>query len=173
MAERVSLELIAPYHAEDVQRLASHPEVVATTNLPDPYPQGAAARWIESVVPRQEAGTEYAFAILNERAILVGVSGLTDVDGELAELGFWIGRPYWSRGYATEAGRQTLRFAFDELGLQRVFARPMDRNGPSRRVVQKLGFDFQQIETHESPKWTQNEKFARYEIDRRRWKTPV
>jgi RimJ/RimL family protein N-acetyltransferase len=169
MTERVSLELIAPHHADEVQGLASHPDIVATTNLPDPYPESGAERWIEDVVPRQEAGEEYAFAILNEDAALVGVVGLADVKGEWAELGFWIGKPYWNRGYATEAVRKTLRFAFQELDLQRVLARPLERNGPSRRVVEKSGFELRRVETHENPKWRPTDKVACYEINRCDW----
>jgi len=173
MAEKVTLEPIGPRHAEDVQRLASHPDVVATTNLPEPYPENGAEKWIEYVLPRQEAGDEYAFAILNEDGTLVGVSGLVDVENEVAELGFWIGKPYWNHGYATAAGRKTLRFAFEEIGVSRVFGRPLKRNSPSRRVVAKLGFEFKQIEAHENPKWAETDKFARYEIDHRRWKNSV
>lgn len=173
MVEHVSLERIAPCHTEDVQRLASHPEVVATTNLPEPYPDDGAAQWIEYVMPRQEAGEEYAFAILNADDVFVGVSGLVDVKGEMAELGFWIGRPYWNRGYATEAGRKTLRFAFEKLDLKLLFARPLERNTASRRVVEKLGFECKQVETHENPKWVEGDQVVRYEMDRRRWQESV
>jgi RimJ/RimL family protein N-acetyltransferase len=169
MSAPVTLEPIAPHHAEDVQRLAAHPEVVATTNLPEPYPVDGAAEWIEYVRPRHDAGEEFAFAIRNEADELVGVAGLVDVSDTTAELGFWIGKPYWNRGYATAAARQTVYFAFDEVGLRHVFARPLARNAPSRRVLEKLGFQFQQTETHEHPKWTDADRFARYILDRERW----
>ena len=44
MSTPVTLELVAPYHADAVQRLAAHPDVVATTNLPEPYPDDGAAQ---------------------------------------------------------------------------------------------------------------------------------
>jgi len=169
MSAPVTLEPIAPHHAEDVQRLAAHPEVVATTNLPDPYPDDGAAQWIEDLLPRQEAGEEFAFAILNEDDEVVGVTGLVDVGDTTAELGFWIGKPYWGRGYATAAARKTVRFAFETVGLDHVFARPLKQNAPSRRVLEKLGFRFQQTETHEHPKWTDDDLFARYTLTRDGW----
>jgi RimJ/RimL family protein N-acetyltransferase len=169
MSAPITLEPIAPHHAEDVQRLAAHPEVVATTNLPDPYPDDGAAQWIEYVRPRHAAGEEFAFAIRNEDDALVGVTGLVDVTDTEAELGFWIGKPYWNRGYATAAARQTVRFAFEELAVEHVFARPLARNAPSRRVLEKLGFRFQQPETHEHPKWTDDDRVARYTLDRDNW----
>ena len=165
----VSLEPIAPHHAEDVQRLASDPDVVATTNLPEPYPEDGAAEWIADVVPKQKTGEEYAFAIRNTDGTLVGVCGLVGVTDDVAELGFWIGKPFWNRGYATAAGRETVNFAFETVGIDRVFARALVRNAPSRRVLEKLGFVFKQTETHEHPKWSDEDLVTRYEITRSEW----
>jgi len=169
MSAEVEIEPIAPRHAEDVQRLASHPDVVATTNLPEPYPPDGAERWIEDLLPRQEEGDEYAFGILNENGEFVGVTGLVDVGEEATELGFWVGKPYWNRGYATAAARKTLRFAFEQLGLGCVFARPLQRNAPSRRVLEKLNFEQGAAETHEHPKWSEEDKVVRYELSRSQW----
>lgn len=166
MEAEITIEPIALRHAGDVQRLASHPEVVATTNLPDPYPEDGARAWIEALLPRQEAGEEYAFAILQGNEELVGTVGLVEVKGQEAELGYWIGKPYWNQGHATAAARQVLDVAFDELGLERVFARPLERNWPSRRVLEKLGFTFRRLEAHEHPKWDSSDRFARYELAR-------
>jgi len=165
----VSLEPITPHHADDVQRLASDPDVVATTNLPEPYPENGAAEWIAYVMPKHEAGEEYAFAIRKANGTLVGVCGLVGVTEEVAELGFWIGKPFWNCGYATAAGRETVHFAFETVGIDRVFARPLERNAPSRRVLEKLGFTFKQTETHEHPKWSNEDLVARYEITRADW----
>lgn len=165
----VSLEPIAPHHADDVQRLASDPDVVATTNLPEPYPENGAAEWIAYVMPKHEAGEEYAFAIRKANGTLVGVCGLVGVTEEVAELGFWIGKPFWNCGFATAAGRETVHFAFETVGIDRVFARPLERNAPSRRVLEKLGFTFKHTETHENPKWSDKDPIARYEITRADW----
>lgn len=169
MAIDVTLEPVDLHHAEDIQRLAAHPDVLATTNLPEPYPEDGARTWIEAVAARREAGEEYAFAILDPEGTVVGVTGLVDVTPEAAELGYWVGRPYWNRGYATAANRRTLAFAFDELELQRVFARPLARNAPSRRVLEKLGFVFVRTEPPTHPKWGDDDTMARYEINRARW----
>lgn len=165
----VRIEPIAPQHADAVQKLASHPDVLATTNLPEPYPDDGAITWIEVVQERRAAGGEYPFAILTEDDTLVGVTGLRDVMNDRAEVGFWIGKPYWNRGYATAGTRRLLAFAFEELGLEKVFARPLKRNAPSRRVLDKLGFTPITEETHEHPKWTEDDPVVRYELLRRDW----
>lgn len=56
-----------------------------------------------------------------------------------AELGYWIGKPYWMRGYATEAARALIGFGFRDLGLHRIFAHHFARNPASGRVMEKAG----------------------------------
>lgn len=60
-----------------------------------------------------------------------------------AELGYWVGRSYWGKGVATEAGKEMLRHAFLDLGLNRVWCGYLDGNERSRRVQEKLGFKYQ------------------------------
>ena len=62
-----------------------------------------------------------------------------------AALGYWIGVPYWGQGYATEAGREVVRYAFDELGLNRVYAFHFTRNPASGRVLQKIGMVYEGV----------------------------
>ena len=64
----------------------------------------------------------YAFAMINEEHRCVGICSLIGVTREArrAELGYWIGRPYWGRGLATAACRLVLASAFDELDLRLV-----------------------------------------------------
>ncbi|QNN24163.1 GNAT family N-acetyltransferase [Planctomycetales bacterium ZRK34] len=59
---------------------------------------------------------------------------------EHAELDYWIAKPYWNRGYATEAGRLMLDYTFDCWQLRRVFACHFATNPASGRVLEKLGF---------------------------------
>lgn len=164
----VEIEPIAPRHADAVQALASHPDVLATTNLPEPYPDDGAITWIEAAQERREAGNEFSFAILVE-GTLVGVSGLVEVTGDEGEIGFWVGKPYWGHGYATAGTRKVLRFAFEELGLAEVFARPLERNVASRRVLDKLGFTPVGDEVHEHPKWDEDDPVVRYVLSQTEW----
>ena len=59
-----------------------------------------------------------------------------------AELGYWIGEAYQGRGYATEASKVLIKRAFDDLGIERIFASYKCENAASKRVLEKLGFEF-------------------------------
>ena len=134
----VTLVPVGPEHAGAVQRLVvSDRQIVAQTRLPDPYPEDGAASWIGHV--RRRWGREYAFAV-RHGGETVGVCGLVVAEGEReAELGYWIGRPHWGRGVATEAARAAVAFAFGPAGLDRVVALPLATNAASRRVLEKAG----------------------------------
>ena len=59
-----------------------------------------------------------------------------------AELGYWVAEEYQSRGYATEASRILIERAFNDLGIERIYATFKIENMASRRVLEKLGFEF-------------------------------
>ncbi|NBB89943.1 MAG: GNAT family N-acetyltransferase [Spirochaetes bacterium] len=171
MSDRpVSIEPVTLDHAEAIQALASHPDVVATTNLPDPYPENGAQTWISHVRPRHEAGDEFAF-VVKDGDTVVGVTGLVNVTEVEAEIGYWIGRPYWERGYATEGVRQTIQWVFENTGIRRIYARPLQDNPASRRVLEKLRFTEGGEEVHEHPKWSEEDLVVRYTLQIEEWQT--
>lgn len=142
--------------APDVQRLAGDRAIAEMTLLiPHPYPDGLAEKWI---APHAEKFAQRAlanFAII-ERASgqLIGAIGLVIEDEHArAELGYWIGQPFWCRGYCTEAARAILRFGFDELRLNRIAAHHFTRNPASGRVLQKLGMQHEGTFRQHLRKW--------------------
>ena len=85
--------------------------------------------------------------VLKETGLPVGSIGLhrNDVakkEDEL-ELGFWIGAPYWGQGLVPEAAREILRYAFEDLKLNRVWCCYYEGNEKSKRAQEKLGFKYQ------------------------------
>lgn len=140
--ERLILRPFRLSDAGDVQRLAGAAEISATTlDIPHPYPRGAAEEWIRSHRPTFEEGLGVHFAItLRETETLVGAIGLLITPRHnRAELGYWIGVPYWNNGYATEAVRAVVAYGFRVLGLHRICANHFPRNPASGRVMQKAG----------------------------------
>src|ERR1700746_2272380 len=110
--------VLRPYVLSDVAdlvRLAGAREVAATTlRIPHPYREQDAIEFISSSPAEAETGTSARFAItLRDSGVLVGGIGLRiDPPHQHAELGYWIGVPYWGRGYATEAARAVVRYGF-------------------------------------------------------------
>jgi RimJ/RimL family protein N-acetyltransferase len=137
--------LLRPFSLEDapaVERLAGTKEVADTTlTIPHPYPPGAAESWIGTHRDDWENGTGVNYAIIEKgREELVGTVGLSiDSRHKSAELGYWVGPPFWNRGYCTEAARAVVAMAFDTLHLHRVESRHFVRNPSSGRVMEKLG----------------------------------
>lgn len=171
MRESIYLEPVRSCHADEIQELASHPDVAATTNIPHPYPKNGAWSWIMSLTPRQAAGIEYAFAIVrgSDNAV-VGVTGLTNVCKGEAELGYWIGRPFWGNGYATRASNRLIRYGFERVNLHRVYARPLLKNEASCRVLEKMGFQQDRIVPNMFPKWSEDVDLAIYELPVEQWR---
>jgi ribosomal-protein-alanine N-acetyltransferase len=142
--DRLLLRPFVPGDAADVQKLASDWAIASTTlTIPHPYPDGAAEAWIESLTGTSERRESAVFAVRRrETDELLGAIGLRcEPDHGRGELGYWIGRPYWNRGFATEAARAVVDYAFGELALRRVFAHHLARNPASGRVLEKAAFE--------------------------------
>ena len=160
---RLHLRPVTLEDAPDVQRLAGDRAVADTTlSIPHPYPDGAAAAWIEKHAEGFAAGRQANFAItLREESSLVGANGLVIEAGfGRAELGYWVGRPYWGQGYATEAAGEVVRYGFDELWLGRIFATAMTRNPASIRVLEKVGMTREGTLRGHVTKWGRREDLA-------------
>jgi ribosomal-protein-alanine N-acetyltransferase len=99
----------------------------------------------DSALPRKELGL--LATVFKEDGRYVGRTGLYPhrtedgviVPGE-ATLAFYLARPYWGRGIATEAGRAFIEHGFRDLGLKKIYAGMNAANKASQRVIEKLGF---------------------------------
>jgi RimJ/RimL family protein N-acetyltransferase len=138
---RLHLRAFTPGDGSAVQRLAGEFAIADTTLLmPHPYTEGMADAWIRTHLPACESGAAVTLAITLDGTELVGAIDLRLNPAQAhAEMGYWIGTPFWGRGYATEAGGAMLLYGFETLGLHRIFAYPFARNPASARVLQKMG----------------------------------
>ena len=103
--------------ADRVEELASDYELAKTTlNVPHPYPEGSAADFILSMWAAEEKGL-VAFAVVEkESESLIGIINIKQtIAYKRGELGYWIGRPYWGKGYGTEAARAMVAYGFVTL----------------------------------------------------------
>lgn len=129
--------------AEECFRYASDPRVGPSAGWPVHTSVENSRRIIRDVLMAPET---YAI-VLKESGLPIGSIGLHHNDlaekDDEAELGYWLGVPYWGRGLVPEAARELLRHAFEDLKLQRVWCAYYDGNEKSKRVQEKLGFAYQ------------------------------
>ena len=108
--------------------------------FPHPYTLGDAQRFL-SVVTRQDP--RVAFAIADRQQVIGGI-GLelgSDVHRFTAELGYWLGEPFWGSGVMSEAVRHFTAWAFEHLQLHRIYANVFAGNEASVRVLEKAGYE--------------------------------
>lgn len=164
---RLRLRPFVPADAPAVQALAGAREVADTTlTIPHPYPDGAAEEWIAMHRAGWADGKDVTYAITAaDGGALVGAVGLALVPVHAgAELGYWIARPAWGRGYATEAAAVLCDFAFATLGVHRIQARHFVRNPASGRVMQKLGMRYEGVLRDAVRRWGRFEDVAVYAV---------
>lgn len=136
--------------APDVQRLAGAPEVADTTlNLPHPYKVGDAEQWISSQPARFESGSNIAYAITwCTDGVLLGAISLMEISARhrRAEVGYWLGVPFWNQGFMTEAAATLVDYGFSKLNLHKITAAHFTRNPASGRVMQKIGMVYEGVQ---------------------------
>jgi RimJ/RimL family protein N-acetyltransferase len=168
----VRLRAFALSDAPEVQLLCSAREIATgTLEIPHPYPDGAAEEWISSH-GRDDSPT-WAIERKDDGALVGAMSLRREPAHNRAELGYWIGVPYWNRGYATEAALAVLRHAFEALGLNRVYAYHFTNNPASGRVLQKIGMVHEGRRRAHTRKWGEYLDNEAYGILRSEWTARV
>jgi len=144
--ERLNLRPFSPDDAPAVTALVGEREIAFNTlHIPHPYEVGMAEQWIGTHRDMYQKGEQLIFAIerRSDRK-LVGAVGLTlSQKDNRAELGYWVGKPYWGQGYCTEAAGEILRYGFEVLELNRIQASHFSRNVASAKVMEKIGMKYE------------------------------
>lgn len=148
--ERLSLRAWTREDAEALFDVTRDAETMRHIGNGKPWADLARARewlgWMEDS-QRQRGYSRWAVSE-KEGGRLVGLCGFFDVLGKV-DFGYLLARDCWGRGYATEAGRAALRHGFGVLNFGEVVARTTPENHASRRVLEKLGFEFRGVVYHE------------------------
>jgi len=131
---------LRPFSLDDALRmsqLAGNIRVAETTlNVPHPYQPDMARSWISTHEAGWTERKNIVYAItLTETGELLGTIGLHDIKPDQAELGYWIGEPYWGRGFCTEAAKAVIAFSFEILELSKVVAEHLKSNPASGAVM--------------------------------------
>lgn len=105
--------------------------------VPHPYHRSDFDEFLQHVVPNEPTWA----IVLRHTNELIGMTGLLPhAEGLSAELGYYLGRPYWSCGFATEAGQSVVRFGLDRMRCAKLTSRYHADNPASGKVLAKLGF---------------------------------
>ncbi|MGA7674817.1 MAG: GNAT family N-acetyltransferase [Rhizomicrobium sp.] len=108
-------------------------------SVPHPYREDDAREFVARVLEKLAAGEGFCFAVTRKLdGVFMGCCGLQLKDGQF-ELGYWLGKPFWRQGYATEAAKRVVSFAFRDLKATSVWAGWFHDNPASGRVLEKLG----------------------------------
>lgn len=141
------LVLKAPVQV-DVKRLAAlaNNKAIAENlaTMPYPYSEKDVREWLAL---KTEPGTGAMFFSIHldiPDDSFIGTIGYGPLEiGGHSEIGYWIGEPYWGFGYASEAGRAIIDFAFEEDNINVLEGGARITNAGSRRVLEKCGFEYQ------------------------------
>jgi RimJ/RimL family protein N-acetyltransferase len=170
---RLLLRPFTEVDAASVQQLAGDREVAATTmNIPHPYPACAAGQWISTHEDAFVAGKTLTLAVaLKDDDALIGAISLLNLSAphQRGELGYWVGRNYWSNGYCTEAALAMAEFGFLTLGLHRVEGRCLRTNTRSARVMEKVGLSVEGCLREHVSKWGRFEDILLFGLLKADW----
>ena len=135
-----------------------------TARIPHPYGVDDAERFI-AAVNRQDG--EATFAI-SRGGDVIGICGVEPRENA-PEIGYWLGAPYWGRGYATEAVRAVIDHAFGVLGHDALQAGARVSNPASRRVLEKCGFQWTSVGLYRIRAINSSAPLDRFRLDRGLW----
>lgn len=129
-----------------ISQLANNYEIAKNLRdiFPHPYTIDNAVSFIE-LVKTGELGFVFGIYSENEFIGCCSLNPQSDVYRINAEVGYWIGEPYWRNGYATETVKLLVEMAFNQLGMQRVYANIFEYNMASMKVLEKVGFEKEAI----------------------------
>ncbi len=142
--------ILRPFQLSDaktVQRLAGHKEITSRTGrIPYPYPDGLAETWIQSQPESFAKGANVVFAMtLKDSGEIVGCMSMEGISKkhQKGEMGYWVAVDHWDKGYCTEAAQVLVKYAFEQLKLNKITSRHKATNPASGKVMQKLGMTYE------------------------------
>ncbi len=135
---------VRSYSQADAESLAAHANnrkvwINLRDGFPHPYTLEDARRFISAALTMTPE-SHFAIAVEGRAVGGIGFALHTDVERVSAEIGYWVGEPFWGRGIATEALKAVTAFAVREHSLSRVYAVPYEWNPASFRVLEKAGY---------------------------------
>jgi ribosomal-protein-alanine N-acetyltransferase len=138
---------LRPWHINDLENLvalANNPNIARnlTDQFPSPYTKENGLKFIE-FASSNEPLRIFAIDLDGESIGGIGLHPQSDIERKNAELGYWLGEPFWGKGIISKVVPQIVEYGFAHLDLHRIFARPFGRNIASQKVLEKAGFSLE------------------------------
>lgn len=112
--------------------------------FPHPYRVTDADKFIDSI-KLQKPQITFAIEFDHNFVGVIGIILQPDVYSKGAEIGYWIGEPFWNKGISTIALSLATRYGFEQLKLERLYAGVFAFNDPSKKVLEKCGYNLEGI----------------------------
>lgn len=162
---------IRPYRETDIAELlpliGTHEVAATTLRIAHPYTEQDARDFL--LMTQEPDKLWMAITLRSDGRQIGGVGLRVDDQHQNAELGYWLGAPYWGKGYATEAAREMLRYGFEDLQLHRIFASHFKHNVASGRILLKLGMNHEGCQREQIRKWDRFVDLELYGLLRHDW----
>lgn len=132
--------------ASQIDAFASDIEVAQSTlTIPHPYPRGSAKEFIHFALDAKKSGILVIYAIIEkETNQLIGIINLKiHPTYQRGELGYWVAKKYWGKGYGTEAAKSLLQYGFEVMKLHKIFAQAFSSNVGSYKIMEKIGLHYE------------------------------
>ena len=141
--------IIREWRIEDKSALAVNLNNLKILNnlrdgLPYPYTEQDAEDFIRTMLSANRNST-FAFGITLADKVIgsIGVFRQENIHFQTAQLGYYIGEPYWGNGYMTSAIKQICKYVFEHTDIIRIYAEPFAHNIASCRALEKAGFQYE------------------------------
>lgn len=136
--------IIRPWHENDLEslvRYANNPEIAKNMSdlFPYPYTEENGKEFISFAIKENPARL-FAIVIDGQAVGGIGILPQDDIHCRNAELGYWLGEPFWGKGIITGAIKRVTEIAFSCFDIDRIFARPFGTNAASQRALEKAGY---------------------------------
>jgi ribosomal-protein-alanine N-acetyltransferase len=172
---RTVLRPLEPRHADELFEYASDPEVAKMMSWNAHVDRTETAEYVERCIADRLRQTDIVWAIEHDGKAIgtVGFGGIKWTFRawriDRAELGYWIGRPFWRQGLVSEVAHAAAAWGFDTLRLHKITIGCIDGNVASQRIIEKLGFRFLSIfddDVWRDGRWWNH---RRYELTASEW----
>ena len=164
--KRLALRAPRLEDAKSVAALANDRRIAEyTARIPHPYRTTDAEGFISGA--NKTAG-DAVFLITLQDSSVIGACSIV-CDDDTPELGYWVGAPYWGKGYATEALHAVVDYAFTDLGHDGLQAGARVTNPASRRVLEKCGFQWTGVGLYRIRAINSSAPIDRFRLERRIW----